>query len=95
MAYEQQGDGGSFNVNKKKTMPNHADFTGIVTVSGVEYWINIWSKNGAKGEFWSVSLKAKEARQSESAPVSSGTSSLSRANSAPVALPFIDDEIPF
>jgi hypothetical protein len=95
MAYEQQGDGGSFNVNQKKTMPNHADFTGSVIVSGVEYWINVWAKNGSKGEFWNVSLKAKEARQSTSEPVSSGTSSLSRATSAPVSQPDLDDEIPF
>jgi len=95
MAYEQQGDGGSFNVNQKKTMPNHADYTGTVKVSGVEYWINVFTKNGSNGEFWNVTLKAKEARQSTSEPVSLGTSSLSRAKSAPVALPFTDDEIPF
>lgn len=95
MAYEQRDNSGSFNVNQKKTMPNHADFTGSVTVSGVEYWINVWAKNGSKGEFWNVSLKAKETQQSTSAPVSSGTSSLSRAKSAPVSQPDLDDEIPF
>jgi len=95
MAYEQRDNSGSFFVNQRKSQEKHPDFTGSVMVAGVEYWISIWSKNGAKGEFWTTSLTPKEAQQSASAPVSSGTSSLSRAKSAPVALPFTDDEIPF
>jgi hypothetical protein len=95
MAYEKRDNSGSFFVNEKKTQDKHADYSGNVMVAGVEYWISVWTKNGSKGEYWSMALTPKEARQSTSAPVSSGTSSLSRATSAPVFQPDLDDEIPF
>ena len=44
-------------------------------------WINIWSKVGAKGDWWSWSFKHKEARQ-DNAGSSSGGGSLGRSLSS-------------
>lgn len=46
--------------NDRKEQPNHADYRGTATVNGVEYYLDAWIKEGAKGKFMSGSLKPKK-----------------------------------
>lgn len=47
-------------VNDRKQSANHPDFKGSIDVGGKEYWLSAWKKSGAKGEFYSLSIAAKE-----------------------------------
>lgn len=42
---------------KKETFP---DYEGTCTVNGIEYYMNAWLKDGAKGKFMSFSFKPKK-----------------------------------
>lgn len=42
---------------KKETFP---DYEGTCTINGVEYYMNAWLKDGAKGKFMSFSFKPKK-----------------------------------
>jgi hypothetical protein len=97
MAYEQRDNSGSFFINDRKEKDSHPDFKGSIQVDGSDYWLSIWTKNGAKGEFWSVSVSPKEAKPSnnQARPITQGTSSLSK-KSAPVSnADALDDDLPF
>ena len=76
----KRDNSGIFFVNNRKQAATHSDFQGTITVEGVEYYLNIWTKNGAKGEFWTCSVKRKEApAQQEIKKVNTvGTSSMSK-----------------
>lgn len=72
--------------NDRKESDKHPDMNGSLNVNGVDHWFSAWWKNGAKGEFLSLSLgKPKEQRgdipTSQAAPERRGNRS---SNSAPV-----------
>jgi hypothetical protein len=46
--------------NDRKEADNHPDRTGSALIGGVEYWVNGWIKEGAKGKFLSMSFKPKD-----------------------------------
>jgi hypothetical protein len=69
--------------NDRKAKPTHADYQGSCTIEGVEYWMNAWLKDGAKGKFFSFAFKPKQEAQTHRVPASKNT---------PIDL---DDEIPF
>jgi hypothetical protein len=48
--------------NDRKESDNHPDYTGKINVEGKEYWLSAWVKEGSKGEFFSLSVKPKEAQ---------------------------------
>lgn len=70
MAYELKDGQGSLFRNERKEQDNHPDYAGSIMVGGVEYWLNGWLKTGAKGKFFSLSVKPKQPRQ-ESKPAQS------------------------
>lgn len=56
---EHQDNAGSMFKNDRKTKDSHPDITGSAMVNGVEFYVSGWRKNGAKGDFYSLSFKAK------------------------------------
>lgn len=50
------------NKDKNEEHPNWPDYTGRVTVSGVEYYLSGWAKTGKDGgKFMSLAFKPKDA----------------------------------
>ena len=45
--------------NDRKQQDTHADYQGTCTIGGVEYYMNAWLKDGARGKFMSFSFKPK------------------------------------
>jgi hypothetical protein len=62
MAFEQRDNSGALFPNDRKEQDNHPDRTGTAMIGGVEYWVNGWIKEGAKGRFLSMSFKPKDAK---------------------------------
>jgi hypothetical protein len=46
--------------NDRKTKDTHPDYSGTLNVDGVEYFLDAWVKDGAKGKFFSGSVKRKD-----------------------------------
>lgn len=61
MAYELKEGQGSLFKNERREKDTHPNLQGTILVAGVEYWINGWTKEGAKGRWISLSVKPKEA----------------------------------
>lgn len=45
----------------KKGNAEWADYSGNITVNGVEYWLSAWIKEGKSGKFMSLRVKPKTA----------------------------------
>lgn len=55
--------------NEKREKDTHPEYTGTINVDGVDYWLSAWIKEGSKGKFFSLSVKAKEDKpQQKQAP---------------------------
>lgn len=65
MAYVLRDGQGSLFRNENKTADNHPNARGELMIDGVLYEISAWTKQGKKGAFQSLSVKRKEARQSQ------------------------------
>ena len=46
--------------NDRKQQDNHADYQGNCMIGGIEYYMNAWLKDGARGKFMSFSFKPKK-----------------------------------
>lgn len=46
--------------NDRKQQDNHADYQGTCMIGGIEYYMNAWLKDGAKGKFMSFAFKPKK-----------------------------------
>ena len=57
---EKRDNSGILFKNDRKQQDNHADYQGTCTINGVEYYMNAWLKDGAKGKFMSFSFKPKK-----------------------------------
>lgn len=74
--YDNTNKGVLFDNDRKET-DKHPDMNGTININGVEHWFSGWWKQGAKGEFLSLSIgKPKEQQQArqpaQAAPVRRG-----------------------
>lgn len=67
--YDNTNRGVLFN-NERKESDRHPDMTGMLNISGVDYWFSGWWKDSeSKGEFLSVSIgDPKESRRQHLRP---------------------------
>lgn len=106
MAYEQKPNSGSLFINDRKQGANHPDLNGSLKVEQAcqscgavhisDFWLSAWQKNGAKGDFYSLSVKPKEQRGAApgaSPALGAPKPMLSQRPAATVN--DLDDEIPF
>lgn len=92
MAYEKRDLTWSLFKNTEKTRDTHSDYQGWLIVNGQEYWLNGWIKEGAKGKFFSGTIKPKNAARTQSGD---GDALPSHAPARPPVGRDMDDEIPF
>ena len=64
MGYDNTNSGVLFK-NDKKGVENRPDYTGKIDVEGTEFWLSAWIKEGQKGKFLSLSVKAKDEDKAE------------------------------
>ena len=100
MAYEQRDNSGSLFKNDRKEKDTHADYRGSIMINGVEYWLDAWIKDSAKGKFMSLAARPKQARAEEAprAPALSAGHQQGlglQSAAAPKRNVVIDDDIPF
>ena len=63
--YEKRDNSGTLFRNDRKQQDSHSDYNGTIIVDGKEYFLNAWVKEGAKGKFFSLSVKPKGQRSEE------------------------------
>lgn len=82
--YDNTNRGALFK-NDKREKESHPEYKGSINVGGNEYWLSAWVKEGKRGKFFSLSVKAKDDVQREA------VAKLKEI----VEEPFHDDDIPF
>src|SRR5262245_45031065 len=51
---------GSLSKNTRKEKPSHADYAGSIVIEGRKFWLNGWIRDGEKGKFLSLSVRAAD-----------------------------------
>ena len=88
MPYEQRDNSGSLWPNdRKREGKQDADFTGSVMIGGKHYWINAWTKQAQRGEYFSLAFKPKTA--------STNSPQVIEKCSKPAAQRTPQDDVPF
>ena len=60
MAYEQRDNSGTLFKNENREKETYANARGKAMIGGVMYYVDAWTKEGAKGKFQSLSFKPIE-----------------------------------
>lgn len=96
--YDNTNRGALFK-NDRRERDSHPEYNGSINIDGVEYWLSAWVKDGRKGKFFSLSVKAKEAPRRDGSD--DRVTAQRFKDSAQKAFPGatvtrdLDDEIPF
>mgnify|MGYP001497718843 CR=1 FL=1 len=59
---QERDNSGLLGKNERKTQDNHPGYTGRCMIAGKLYWISGWVKDGARGKFFSLAFKPREAQ---------------------------------
>lgn len=86
--YDSTNRGALFRNNDRQS-DSHPEYRGTINVNGVEFWLSAWIKESPKaGRYFSLSVKAKDARGDRQAQRREPQREQSAA-------PEFDDDIPF
>ena len=66
-AYEQRDNSGTLFKNENREKETHANARGKAMIGGVMYYVDAWTKEGAKGKFQSLSFKPIEQQSAPAA----------------------------
>lgn len=80
MSYDKTNRGVLFNAKDRKTSDKSPDYTGTINVTGQEYRLAAWIKQGKKGKFMSLSVTTPDEKYSKKEAT---------------ADPDFDDDLPF
>ncbi len=69
--------------NDRKQTEKHPDYTGSITINGIEHWLSAWIKKGQKGSFMSLSIGDVKEKQAQ------------KPQERQQPEPDFDDQIPF
>lgn len=59
---EKRDNSGILYKNPDKAPDNNfSEYRGEATIDGKDYWVSAWVKDGAKGKFFSIAYKPKQA----------------------------------
>ena len=73
MAYEQRDNSGVLFKNENREKDTHPNARGKAMIEGVMYYVDAWTKDGAKGKFQSLSFKKIEQQaEAPKKPTASG-----------------------
>ena len=79
-------DRGDLFINDRKESDRHPDMKGKLNIKGVDHWFSGWWKDGAKGEFLSLSIgDACEKQGTAPAPAAQPARGRGRPAPAPAA----------
>lgn len=67
MTDKKYDNSGALFKNDRRQNDKQPEYSGNLTINGVEYWLSAWVKEGKSGKFFSLSVKPKEAK-SEAKP---------------------------
>lgn len=57
----KRDNSGALFKNERKGTENQPGYTGSCMIDGKDFWISAWVQEGAKGKFFSLAFKPKEA----------------------------------
>ena len=69
---EDRDNAGTLSRNEDKSKPDGRpgwpDYRGSIRIEGRDFWLSGWIKDGKRGKFLSLAVKAKETTQAKTAP---------------------------
>lgn len=94
MAYEPKAGSLTLFRNDRKEKDSHPDYKGDgMDLNGNLVWVSAWVKEGARGQFFSISMQKKE--QKPAAPVARPAPRQAARQAPPPNFDDLDESIPF
>lgn len=69
MGVKYDNSGALFRNDRREEGSRQPEYSGNITVDGVEYWLSAWIKEGQKGKFFSLAVKPKQPKPDVSKPI--------------------------